>query len=74
MLLARYLLHDTCAAFFWSLLPFALSFEESHGLLKNIVYSMSFPKAGPSAPAGAAAHSAEGESKARGSRKPEVFE
>jgi len=35
---------------------------------------MLFPNTGPSAPAETAAYSAEGESKARASRKPEVFE
>lgn len=54
--------------------PLPLSSEESGDLVKNIIYSMSFPNSGPSAPAEAAAYSAEGASKARGSRKPEVFE
>ena len=54
--------------------PLALSSEESCDLVKNIIYSMLFPNTGPSAPAETAAYSAEGESKARASRKPEVFE
>lgn len=54
--------------------PLAPSSEEPCDSVKNIIYSVSFPTIGVSAPAEAVAGSAEWESQARASGKPEVFE
>lgn len=54
--------------------PLAPSSEEPRDSVKNIIYSVSFPTIGISAPAEAVADSAEWESQARASGKPEVFE
>lgn len=54
--------------------PLPPSSEESRHLVKNIIYGVLFPGAGPSVLPEAAAFSVEGESKAGGAGKPAVPE